>query len=62
MNTWKSVPRFTSENKNEWIADCVRPIHNQVYADALDALATALNESEELQLINKTTGEIIWNK
>lgn len=60
MNTWKSEARFASVNYSEWIVDCLRPLHNEIYSSALEGLTESLEEKDELQLINKTTGEIVW--
>ena len=60
MNTWKSEARFASVNYSEWIVDCLRPLHNEIYSSALEELTKSLEEKDELQLINKTTGEIVW--
>lgn len=62
MNTWKNEARFVSANYNQWIVDCLRPLHNEIYSSALEGIAKNLEEQDELQLINKTTGEIIWQK
>lgn len=60
MNIWKSEARFASVNYSEWIVDCLRPLHNKIYSSALEELTKSLEEKDELQLINKTTGEIVW--